>query len=193
VSISDAVPYRVALVFSCNRAGEAICSGQRATPLLFEPCVFLERIPNMNDQMSRRAAMAGIAAITPALSAGVVLSAAAVAAEADSFLAALAKFHECDAAFGASQFWTEEDARRMTEEEYWAPQRNRHEALFAAAAVVPTTSEGWAQKLEFLTKGPTGSETYPLIAQGGNPADEWRQAICGTLRSAEAMCQYGKA
>jgi hypothetical protein len=140
---------------------------------------------------SRRVALAGIATIAPVASAGALLVAPAVATEADPFLLAHARFYECDAILDAHAARPAEEVEHVTEEEYRAPQRDRHEALFAAVVTQPATTEGWATKLVFLTQDPDGPEPLglvePLFAQDRSPSDEWRQAICDTLRAAAAM------
>jgi hypothetical protein len=142
-----------------------------------------EGISTMTKKMSRRAALAGIAALAPATT--------AVAIEPpDPFLRALAAYNEAHAVWDAS-FAPDGPHPDSGYDDYIGECCDgAHEVLLAAVRTTPTTDAGWAAKLAFLAEDPYGGQPdgthYPLCGFVDDQ-DKWQDAICGALRAAAAM------
>jgi hypothetical protein len=131
----------------------------------------------MKKTLSRRAALAGVAALVPVASASALPAASCV----DPFLAALAEYRKLDAEWDVALKRGDDNGEQGTK--VWA-------ARLAAVKTTPTTGEGWAVLVEFLAADPYGpypdGSRYPLCARAGE-CGEWQDAICGALQSAATM------
>jgi hypothetical protein len=132
------------------------------------PAFFQEAIL-MTTAFSRRAALAGLAAIAPAT----VAATLPVATGDDPFLIALAAHHKADAEWTAAIDREDEDGPYLNA---------AHETLLAALRTTPTTDAGRAVLFEMLAadRHPTEHDFIPLFAEGG-PIEA---VVCAALTSA---------